>query len=605
VSRPHIVYLVTAPISARLLLDGQLAYLRQAGWEVTLVSSPGPDLDLAARREGVRAVPVPMAREISPPDDLRSLVELVGVLRRLRPDVVNAGTPKAGLLGLLAATAAGVPVRVYQLRGLRLETTQGPTRRVLWAAERLASSCADRVICISESLRQAYARAGLAATSATCVLGAGSSNGLALDRFRPRAETRGEARALRERLGIPDGSPVVGHVGRLTRDKGLTELLEAFDQVRGDRPDARLVLVGDYEEGDPVPQAQRERIAGDPAIHHAGHTDPAPYYAVMDVLAFPSHREGFGNVALEAGACEVPVVGFRVTGVMDSVADGSAGALVAPRDSAALGRALLRYLGDPELRRAHGQAGRARVARDFDQPALWGRYVEEYERLLRLRVGAVRPGRRWLRSPRLKRCLDLAGASAALSLGAAPLALTAAAVRISLGSPVVFSQLRPGLDGRPFWIYKLRTMSDARDAEGHLLPDAERLTWLGKLIRSTSLDELPGLWSVLKGDMSLVGPRPLLVRYLQRYSPEQDRRHEVKPGITGWTAVRGRNAISWEEKFALDLWYAERWDVLLDLRILLETVLKVIVREGESPEGHATMPEFQGQPAERTEAAAT
>jgi lipopolysaccharide/colanic/teichoic acid biosynthesis glycosyltransferase len=166
--------------------------------------------------------------------------------------------------------------------------------------------------------------------------------------------------------------------------------------------------------------------------------------------------------------------------------------------------------------------------------------------------------------------------------------------RIMIGSPVVFTQQRPGLYGKPFVMYKFRTMTDSRDTSGALLHDAVRLTSFGRFLRSSSLDELPELLNVLKGDMSLVGPRPLLMEYLPLYSPEQARRHEVRPGITGWAQVNGRNAISWEEKFTLDVWYVENQSFWLDVRILWLTMLKVFQRQGISQEGQATMKKFRG-----------
>lgn len=163
------------------------------------------------------------------------------------------------------------------------------------------------------------------------------------------------------------------------------------------------------------------------------------------------------------------------------------------------------------------------------------------------------------------------------------------------GRPLLFTQVRPGLHGKPFKMYKFRTMTNAKNEHGALLPDAERLTKFGQFLRSSSLDELPELWNVLKGEMSLVGPRPLLMEYVPLYSKRQARRHEVRPGITGWAQVNGRNAISWEEKFELDVWYVENQSMTLDLRILLMTVKKVFVREGISAEGEATMPKFTGE----------
>lgn len=195
---------------------------------------------------------------------------------------------------------------------------------------------------------------------------------------------------------------------------------------------------------------------------------------------------------------------------------------------------------------------------------------------------------------RIKRLLDVVGASAALAITAPVMAATAIAVAVDVGRPVLFRQTRPGRSGRPFEMYKFRTMRDAVGPDGRPLPDAERLTRVGRFLRATSLDELPELFNVLKGDMSLVGPRPLLMRYLDRYTPEQARRHAVKPGITGWAQVNGRNALSWDEKFALDVWYVDHWSVALDLAILAKTVAAVVRREGISHAGDATMPEFMG-----------
>ncbi len=194
----------------------------------------------------------------------------------------------------------------------------------------------------------------------------------------------------------------------------------------------------------------------------------------------------------------------------------------------------------------------------------------------------------------LKRLFDLLATLPALFLLAPLLGVLALLVRLKLGAPILFRQQRPGLYGRPFTLYKFRTMTDARDAEGKLRRDAERLTSFGRFLRSSSLDELPELFNVLKGEMSLVGPRPLRMEYLPLYSPEQARRHDVKPGITGWAQVRGRNQLSWEEKFALDVWYIDNLSFLLDIKILFLTIKQVLKREGISAEGHSTMPRFEG-----------
>ena len=199
----------------------------------------------------------------------------------------------------------------------------------------------------------------------------------------------------------------------------------------------------------------------------------------------------------------------------------------------------------------------------------------------------------------MKRLFDVVASACALLLLALPLLVVIWMVRRKLGSPVFFTQMRPGLQGQPFLMVKFRTMTDARGPDGALLPDADRLTPFGRFLRATSLDELPELWNVLKGDMSLVGPRPLLMEYLPLYSPEQARRHAVRPGVTGWAQVNGRNTLSWDDKFKLDVWYVDHRSLWLDLKILWLTVRKVLVREGISAAGEATMGKFTGSSTNR------
>ena len=194
----------------------------------------------------------------------------------------------------------------------------------------------------------------------------------------------------------------------------------------------------------------------------------------------------------------------------------------------------------------------------------------------------------------MKRLFDIVISALLLILLSPVFLVLSILVRLTLGPPVLFRQVRPGFRGRPFTMYKFRTMTNERDEQGRLLPDEQRLTRLGRFLRSTSLDELPELFNVLKGDMSLVGPRPLLMEYLPLYTPEQARRHEVRPGITGWAQVNGRNAISWEEKFRYDVWYVDNWSFWLDIKILWMTIVSVLKREGISAQGHVTMPPFTG-----------
>jgi glycosyltransferase involved in cell wall biosynthesis len=373
--RPRLVHVVTVPITARVLLKGQLGHLRERGFDVTVVASPGPELDAVAAAEGIRVVPVAMTREPSPRADLVSLARLTAALRTLRPDVVVSSTPKAGLLGSMAAFALRVPVRVYFVRGLRLETATGRLRRVLTATERLASRCATHVVCNSGSLERRVVELGLAPGRALMRIGAGSSNGVDFARFARTAERRAAGLALRRSLGITDDAIVVGFVGRLVEDKGIRELLEAADALAG-RP-VHILLVGGDLAGDRLPPELEAKIVASARVHAVGPvSDPERFYAAMDVCAFPSYREGFPNVPLEAACAGLPVVGFRATGVIDAVRDGETGTLVAMRDARALASAIGAYVDDPALRQRHGEAGAARARRDFDRERVWEAWAD-------------------------------------------------------------------------------------------------------------------------------------------------------------------------------------------------------------------------------------
>jgi glycosyltransferase involved in cell wall biosynthesis len=379
----RLVYLATDPLTAFRLMEGQLAAMRLRGFDVTIITSPGELLERAATREGVQALGIPMRRAISPAADLVALARLVQAFRRIRPDIVNAGTPKAGLLGVIAGRLARVPTVIYWVRGLRFEGTTGVARLLLVGSEHLAGWLAHRVICNSESLRGRFVELACAPRDKTFVPAHGTSNGVEPERFQRSPERVRWASAERRRLGIPDTALVVGFVGRFVRDKGIVELLDAFDRARSRVPDLWLLLVGDHDDSDPLPGAVAERLTADPRIRTTGFVDePAAYYAVMNVFAFPSRREGFPNAPLEAAAAELPVVAFKATGTVDAVVDGETGQLIAPGDIAQFARALVDYARDPRLREAHGSAGRARVERWFRREIVWDALAAEYARLL-------------------------------------------------------------------------------------------------------------------------------------------------------------------------------------------------------------------------------
>jgi lipopolysaccharide/colanic/teichoic acid biosynthesis glycosyltransferase/glycosyltransferase involved in cell wall biosynthesis len=589
----RLLHVTTIPMSL-VFLRGQVGFMQQRGIDVSVLSSPGPDLEEFARAYGVRSYAVDMRREITPLRDIASLWAMRRIVRSLRPHIVHAHTPKGGLLGMLAAALGGVPLRVYHMRGLPLATATGWRRRLLWLTEWIACRLAHHVLCVSHSLRQLAVDTHVCPADKIEVPLGGSGNGVdALERFNRTNLALDAREATRARFGIPADARVIGFVGRLVRDKGIVELADAWRSLREAFPNAHLILVGPLEPQDPIPATVRDALEHDERVHFAGMDwNTPPLYAAMDVVALPTYREGFPNVPLEAAAMELPVVATRIPGCVEAIADGETGALVPTRDASALARALATYLADPVLVNNHGAAGRERALRDFRQERIWAHIYDMYERPL---PNAHDLARR--RFPQLaKRAMDAVVAGIALVLLSPVLLITAIVVRISLGAPVLFQQVRPGRGGRPFTLYKFRTMRDAMDAAGRTLPDGERLTNVGRVLRNWSLDELPELWNVVKGDMSLVGPRPLLMEYLALYSTAQARRHDVRPGMTGWAQVHGRNAQSWDERLALDVWYVDNHSLALDLRILARTIAVVLARQGVTQPGHATMERFRGSP---------
>lgn len=586
-SEPAIVLGVTASISAGFF-TGQAKRLKEAGFDVTIVASPGEKLTWLAEREGVHTVAIPMQREIAPLRDLVSLFRMVLLLRRKRPAITDFGTPKAGLLGVIASRLTNVPCRVYTVRGLRLETVTGFKRALLFCSEWIACHCATRVRCVSPSLRDKVVALGIARFEDTVVLAGGTCNGIDVQRFLPGSLAAEATEHLRSQLGIPEGAPVVGFVGRFTRDKGISELVDAFEMLKVNFPQLCLLLVGDFEAGDPVSQPVRARIEQDPSIVQTGFvSDTAPYYHLMDVVALPTYREGFPGVPLEAGAAAKPVVTTNATGALDSVVDGVTGLITPVADSRALAVALEQILRDPAAAERMGLAGRERVMQNFSREVVVNALLREYEELMQSSATVRQRG--WRRS--VKRSLDFVVALVGLIFLSPMLLVVASLVLLTMGKPIFFRQQRPGKNRVPFTLLKFRTMRNDSSSRG-VAADEERLTGLGRFLRASSLDELPQLWNVLRGELSLVGPRPLLMEYLERYTPEQRRRQDVMPGITGWAQINGRNTLSWTEKFRLDVWYVDHWSLRLDLLILAKTLWRVINRDGIAQPGHATMPEF-------------
>jgi glycosyltransferase involved in cell wall biosynthesis len=375
----RLVHIMTVPYSFTFI-KGQVGYMKAQGFEVYGLSSPGELLSKFAESEQITVHAVEMTKRITPIRDVVALVKIWRWLRRLRPDIVHSHTPKGGFLGMLGAWLAGVPVRIYHVRGLRFETTTGWKRKLLMQIEKWSCRFAEEVVCVSASVRTQVVHSGLCHSGKIKVLGAGSGNGVdSTNRFNPENVPVSSRVDVRAKHGIPNDATVLGFVGRIVWSKGIVELSEAWSSLREEFQNLHLLMVGGAESEDPIPPHVDQLLRGDSRVHLIGEEwNTPPLFAAMDLFVLPTYREGLPIVLLEAGAMKLPVVATRVSGCVDVVEDGITGTLVPSRDAQKLAGAIRSYLKDPELQRRHGSAARDRVVREFRQEAIWQALHQEY-----------------------------------------------------------------------------------------------------------------------------------------------------------------------------------------------------------------------------------
>ncbi len=374
---------VTVSFTFETLLRDQLKYMAQQGLDVTLVSNPGPALEEIGRSLDLNYHAVEMARSPAPRRDLLSLVSLIKLFREKRFEIVHSSTPKAGLLTALAGAFARVPVRIHTYTGQVWVGMDGLPRKIVRQCDWLIGHLDTHCYADSASQRDFLIRERVVAAPRISVLGAGSISGVDLERFSKNGSAASRAADPRRELGISEKSLVILFVGRLTKDKGLAELVAAFRTLRVDHKDVELILVGPFEpERDPLPRETLHELSNNPHIHTVGFShSPERYMGAADVFCLPSYREGFGSVVIEAAAMGVPAIVSRVVGLVDAVADGETGMLVPPGEVDALRSALTRMLSIPEIRYRMGRAARDRAVRDFDSKIVNRLVVEEYQKL--------------------------------------------------------------------------------------------------------------------------------------------------------------------------------------------------------------------------------
>jgi len=367
---------------SKVLVRGQLEYMSKFGLEPYLLYSPD-DGDFSKSNDGVEFIHIPMEREISPFKDLISLFKIIKIFKYLKPDIVNAGTPKAGLLCITAATICRVPVRIYTLRGFRHESLTGWKLFVMKACEKFVGKLAHKIICISPSVKELGIKEGLIPEEKVVVLAKGSSNGLNLNRFDRKNISKAAIESKKKELGIRDEEIVLGFVGRIIPRKGVSELINAWKTIRNKYPNIKLLLVGQYESEQPIDTITLDEINNDERILTTGRVnDVELYMCIMNIFVFPAHWEGFGNVLIEAAALGLPIITTNATGVKDAVSSGYNAIVIEPKTVRPLIEALESFLNNPVLATEYGLNGLTwakNFRNEFVWDALYNLYIEEFE----------------------------------------------------------------------------------------------------------------------------------------------------------------------------------------------------------------------------------
>lgn len=361
------------------LMSNLPTFFNNKGFNFMVISSNGEEVNRFIKEEKCNLKIIEMEREISPFKDFISLIKVINFFLKEKPDIVNAGTPKAGLLIMLASKITNIPIRIYTIRGLRLETTKGIKRKILIFTEKIAIACSTNTLAISNSLKSRVVELNLNKNRQIDVLGQGSSNGIHLSRFN---SSMYEVETIMDSYGISENDFILGFVGRVTKDKGIEDLVQIFLEVKEKIPETKLLIVGEFEEGDPVSEEIKKIILEYEDIIYTGHQrNPSPFYLVMDIFLFLTKREGFGNVAIEAGLSKIPVIAKNVTGAKDTIINNKTGFII-DNNNEAVDKVLFLY-NNSKLRQAFGQEGHEWVKKNFSQDVVHNNIYQYYLKLLK------------------------------------------------------------------------------------------------------------------------------------------------------------------------------------------------------------------------------
>lgn len=551
---------------------------------------PHGDCFFKFQKHGIEAISYEINRaSLNPISGIKTILEISKILKEQKPDIVHTFMLKPNIYGSFAAKLAKLDCIINSLTGLGSFYIQKTfkteiIRLIIETLNRISFKIANKVLFQNNDDLTLYVEKGIIESKKAILI---KGSGIDTKIFSPLSSD--EKDKIRQNLQIPKDSCVILMIARAIKHKGVVEYYKAAQEITNKYKDVVFLYVGGVDNGN-ISAMNEESLHTDFVRYLGVRDDIRDIVGICDIFVLPSYREGIPRTLLEAGSMAKPIVTTNAVGCREVVDNGINGFLVNVGDYKDLESKITTLIQDKNLREEFGKKSREKICNEFGVESIVASYLKLYNDTIEDKETNTFKIYPHIIKPILDRFFALI-----LIICFLPIILTIAIlIKNKLGSPILFSQDRPGKNGKIFKIYKFRTMSDERDENGELLSDEIRLKGFGKIIRKTSLDELPQLFNVLKGDMSFIGPRPLLAEYLSLYSKEQARRHEVMPGITGWAQINGRNAISWEEKFKLDVYYVDNVSFMLDLKIFFLTIYKVLRKKDINSSTSVTMEKFTG-----------
>ncbi len=576
-NKVKICHVAAVDITVKFLLQEQLKFLVKEGYDVSVIYSKGR-WKKEMEASGIKVKNIRITRKVTPFSDIVSFLKLYFYFKKEGFDIVHTHTPKPALLGQVAAKLAGVPVIINTVHGLYFQKNSSFVRRKFYIfIEKIGAKFSTLIFSQNREDIDTMVKEKIAASEKIKFLG----NGVDVERFNPLKFSKEFIKNKKREFSIKENSKVIGTVGRLVKEKGYSELFLAFKKVLKKFPQAQLLVIGpkDFEKKDaffPEDFIKEHGIENN-VLFLGERLDTEELYSLMDVFVLASHREGFPRTIIEAMASGKPVVATDIRGCRDAVEDKVTGKLVPAKDHDKLGEAIIYFLSNSIEAQEMGENSRKKAKEKFEERFVFDRIKEGYKNIIGCKKIKNRPFQAVL-----KRVFDIFASIIGLILLSPLFSFVAILIKLDSSGPVFFLQERIGKNKKSFFPYKFRTMVQGAADKGlgfTVAKDDERITKIGKFLRKYGIDEFPQLINVLKGEMSLVGPRPTLRYQVEKYNEFEKRRLLVKPGLAGWALVHGRNSLTWPERIKYDVWYVDNWSLWLDIKIILKTFYLIFIRQ--------------------------